>query len=128
MQIIEITFADYEYKFFLKVHPFLLNSYRLVKTEMHKELTGVIARVQNGSAGLKESKGILIRGPKGTGKSSSLFYLKHILGNEIVLLISFKDLVAMKAYLEKAIQEEYGKSAVSLVLCLNKIFMQAVWM
>ena len=104
--------ADYEYEYFIEIHPCLFQSYRLVETQTHKELAGIIDCVMKGTAGSKESKGILIRGPKGTGKSSSLFYLKHILGNEIVLMISFKDQVAMKAYLVKAIKEKYGKSAV----------------
>ena len=85
--------------------------HRLVETEMHKEMLNVIARVRSGKSGFKESRGMMIRGPKGTGKSSSLFYLKHVLSNEIVFLISSKHLDSMKVYLETAIQEVYGKSA-----------------
>lgn len=76
-----------------------LRPLHLIKTVTHKTLSDIIDRVRNETADCKEKEGIIIEGPKGTGKSSALYYMMHILREEIVLLISPDHHDLMKTYL-----------------------------
>ena len=83
---------------------------------MHDKLKNIIHKVHNGDAEKKEKWGIIIRGPRGTGKSSALYYLKALLRNETVFMIGSRNIELMEEYLKEAIQQMpcFGKFVVAL--------------
>ena len=102
IQSITVQFTDSEVSYFNALNLSVKPELWMIKTEMFEKLSDVINRVRNGTANAREKNGLIIYGPKGTGKSWALFYLKHILKDEIVLFLSPHQ---EKKYLEESIRK-----------------------
>ena len=91
----EVTFnSDEEMAYVVSIMPriFLLSNITLIVSTLLKDLWGIIQLVLNAQATGRMKHGIMVLGPRGTGKTTSLLYvmkkLKENSDKHCILLIS----------------------------------------